>query len=281
MLKDIHSIFGALFLRRTLLLTTSLITFQSFVFAATKQETAEEYRVKAYEEHQKGNLGEALSYYSKAISLGLENPTVLNDLGVLYEQMGLPARAESYYLQAVKIDKGYLPAYTNLGYLYLSTGNPASALKYFKIRFEQAESDDPWKEKITEEILKLEPEFRQVLIQDEANALHKEIVAKNRQDFYDKVLSAQAHYKKGLTLFKEKKYTQAIDAYDQALSLMPQNPKILKARDKARLELAKKRFQGHSDQVLKMLDAGDTYSAKKEAQKMLTTIPEKPILVSE
>src|SRR3989338_9111911 len=101
-----------------LLLFISCITFHTYVFADIQEQAAEEYRVLGYAEQQKGNLSEALSYYTKAIELGLNNAVVLNDMGVLYEDINLNARAQEYYLKAIQSDRHYLPPYFNLAYLY-------------------------------------------------------------------------------------------------------------------------------------------------------------------
>ena len=68
-----------------LLVSISCITFQyKFVFAGSKSDIADTYRIKGQEAHQRGDLAEALSFYTKAISLGLEDVVLLNDIGILF-----------------------------------------------------------------------------------------------------------------------------------------------------------------------------------------------------
>ena len=76
---------------------------------------------------KKGNLYDALSYYTKAIELGLESPVVYNDMGVLYEQVNLRTKAEQFYLKAMALDDKYLPTYSNLAYYYQADGDQERA----------------------------------------------------------------------------------------------------------------------------------------------------------
>jgi len=71
-----------------LLFFFSCIAFQHIVSAEDiKGQTAEEYRALGYAAQQKGNLNEALSFYTKVITLGLKSAVLLNDMGVLYEEI--------------------------------------------------------------------------------------------------------------------------------------------------------------------------------------------------
>ena len=263
----------------TLLFPISVITFHSFVFAADiKESSAEEYRLKGYEAQQKGDFGEALTNYSKTIALGLDNAIVLNDMGVLHEELGTNDRAEKFYLQAIKRDKNYLPPYINLAYLYQRGGQPEKAYQYFRIRYELGIPGDPWTDKAWQEMVKIHPEVKKLSLQKDAQILSEELVNKAHQEFYNQVERAQEHYQTGLKLASQRKYREALGEYHQALSLTPKSSKILKARDKAILELTKQDVKNYSQQAMKSLNAGDTSSAKQEIQKMLTTIPNRSLI---
>ena len=263
----------------TLLFPISVITFHSFVFAADiKESSAEEYRLKGYEAQQKGDFGEALTNYSKTIALGLDNAIVLNDMGVLHEELGTNDRAEKFYLQAIKRDKDYLPPYINLAYLYQGAGQPEKAYQYFRIRYELGIPGDPWTDKAWQEMVKIHPEDKKLILQRDAQQLNEELVSKAHQEFYNKIKCAHERYQMGLKLASQGKYKEAIEEYNRALVLTPKNSKIMKARDKAALELTKEDVKNHSEQAMKSLNAGDTSSAKQEIQKMLTTIPNRPLI---
>ena len=258
-----------------------LVAFQSTVFADPKQNIIEEYRARGYAEQQEGNLYDALSYYTKAISLGLKSAVVFNDLGVLYEQVSMPGRAEQYYLQAIQTDEKYLPPYMNLGYLYLDLGDKQLAAEYFKERHERAPRGDPWRGKAKEEFLRIRPESRDEFIDSEARQMNDQIAAQVYQDFHERVKQSQEYCRKGDKLLQQKKYREAIAAFDQALERTPENPKALKARQVARLWLNKENIQQRSANAIKMLELGDSRSAEREIQKMLAITPDEPSFISQ
>ena len=239
-----------------LLFFISFVTFHSEVFADTKQKIAEQYRAQGYAQQQKGNWYDALTYYDKAIALGLEyDAVVFNDMGVLYEQVGLPAKAEYCYLQAIWTNKDYLPPYANLGYLYFKKGEKEKAFLYFRERYESADPSDPWAQKIQEELLN-----------------------RAREDFARRVERASEHYRKGRQIFQDKNYMSAIEEFNKALKLTPQDPRVMRAREQALRELRKERLREYSDQAIRSLDSGDSFSARNEIRKMLTTVPNEPVL---
>jgi len=265
---------------RVLLFFISFVPFHTIVYADIKQDTAEEYRLQGYAEQQKGNFNDALSYYIKAISLGLENAVVLNDMGVLSEQLGQRARAEQYYRKAMDVDPQYLPGYTNLAYLYKNQGDLDKAFKFFIQRYEMADPGDLWAEKVKEEILRIRPEYKQRIVFLEAQRLNQELTTKAHEEFYNRVQTANEHYKKGEGFLEKRRYQKSITEFDLALQLTPGNPKVIEARKKAVLELSKENIKQGSERAVRMLNIGDTISARNEVQKILTTIPNKPMLIS-
>ncbi|MCA9405028.1 MAG: tetratricopeptide repeat protein [Candidatus Omnitrophica bacterium] len=262
------------------LLFISCITFQSLAFADIKTQTAEEFRALGYVEQKKGNLNEALSYYSKAISLGVNDPAVLNDMGVLYEQINILPRAEQYYYEAIRADEHYLPPYMNLAYLYQRIGNDEKAFEYFRRRYELGGPDDSWAQQAKEELLKIKPNYKAWVLTLESERLQRKVVQKAHQEFQERVKRSVGHFDKGEEFFEKGDYQQAIQEFDKSLRLAPDNPKVVDARNKAMVELAKDTIREQSEQAIKRLNSGDTISAQSEIKKMLTTIPNKPIPVS-
>lgn len=263
-----------------LLFFFSLITFQSNGFAGIKEQTAEEYRALGYAQQQKGNLNEALSLYTKATTLGLENAILLNDMGVLYEEIDFYARAEHYYLRSIQLDARYLPPYMNLAYLYQRLDRTDEALQYFKRRYELGAADDPWAQKAKEELIKLRPEYKNWVASVEGEALNKQIVERSRREFYQTIEKSQEHYHRGQKFFEGGNYRGALQEYDRAIGLTPKNPKIIDARKQVMLEMAKVSVREQSKEAIRRLELGDTVSARHEIQKILTIIPEEPILIS-
>lgn len=263
-----------------LLFFISCITIHTVVSANIKENTAEEYRALGYEEQQKGNLNEALSNYTKAISLGMENAVLLNDMGVLYEEIDLYGRAESFYLRSIQNNPKYLPPYNNLAYLYMRLGKVKKAARYFKMRFEFGDPTDPWAQKAKNELLKIDPSYRQWAMSLEAAVLDKQIQAKSQEEFYRRVKSSQEHYQRGSNLFDDENYEGALKEYNHALHYAPKNPVVIEARKRALIEISKKNVREQSEQAIKRLETGDTLAARYEIQKMLATIPDEPILLS-
>ena len=60
----------------------------------------------------------------------MENAVLLNDMGVLYEEIDFYNRAENHYLKAIQLDNKYLPPYINLAYLYQRLGRAEKAAQY-------------------------------------------------------------------------------------------------------------------------------------------------------
>lgn len=264
-----------------LLFIISCITFQTNGFANSKNKTAVQFRDKGFIEQQKGNLNEALTQYSKAVSLGLSTPDIFNDMAVVYEQIGLNQRAESLYLQAVEVDPNFLPATMNLAFFYKKMDDPQKAAGYFRRRFELGDPNDSWTVKAKQELLKIDPDYQNYINAIEARRLQQEILDQKEREFYNRVKLSREIYHEGLSLYKKKEYQKSIMIFDEALKLAPGDRKIIASKKKAKLELAKENIRKSSNEAIEMLEAGNIISAKREINNMLTTIPNEPIIISE
>ena len=263
----------------TLLFTISLILNHSYASADPLIEAAKNYRDSGYAEQQQGNYEKAIQHYTKAISLGLETAVVYNDLGVLYEELGFDEKAEDAYFQALKKDKLYLPVYSNLAYYFLDRGDKQNAMEFFRRRYELGNPQDTWTQKAKEELLKLNPNFEKMFFYKEVENLDTQVSEQVQKEFHDKVVRSRQHYKRGEQLLDKGLYRESISEFDRALTLMPQDKKAIMARKKAVLELSKQNIQTRSQEAINMLDAGDSISAKRKIQRMLTTMPNEPIIV--
>ncbi|MFA5059855.1 MAG: tetratricopeptide repeat protein [Candidatus Omnitrophota bacterium] len=258
--------------------------FQSVVFAGSKESSAREYHLKGYEAQQKGNLQDALSFYIKAASLSEENPAILNDVAICYEKLGMPEKAEENYLRAIAVDPDYLPAYSNLAYFYARQDNIPRAIEFFKQRIELGDADDPWTQRAKDDLLSVGEDFPVVkkwLLQQEAVELSQKLIEKSRKDFYNNVEQSQKCVQAAQKLELKKKYREAVEQYNKALSFTPENPKIIKAKKRAMLRMAQEEIAQHYGLAMKSLDMGDTASALVEFRYILTLIPNEPVQVSE
>jgi len=237
-------------------------------------DSAEEYHQKAYEAQQKGNLEQALTYYSKALSLGLEDSKVYNDIGILYEQLGAPARAQDYYREAIQIDPNYLPAYTNLGYLYLEQGNTEKASEFFRLRLAKSPGNDPWRTKIQEELFEIDPKYKQEAVAQQTKKLKEELLAKAHEKFNLQIIRSEKHYQQGRGHFNEGKFKEAILDFDRALLLTPNNPKILRGREQAVFESHVDDVRKRTNSAIEKLENKDVDSARKQFEDILTQFPD-------
>ena len=173
--------------RTLLILLLFLFTFQNaFAQVDVKKNTAEEYRLHGYDEQQKGNLEEALAYYQKAVTLVSEpmSAPIYNDMGVIYEQMGLFSQAQESYLRAIQLSSRYLPTYSNLAYFYEGQGDMDRAIECLEKRVEWGKADDVWTLRAREELVRLSegwPQVRSWLVSIEAQELSQELVKKGRR----------------------------------------------------------------------------------------------------
>jgi tetratricopeptide (TPR) repeat protein len=179
----------------------------------------------------------------------------------------MQGRAARFYLQAIQTNEKYLPPYMNLGYLYLDRGDKQLAAEYFKERYDRAPQGDPRRGEAKEEFLRIRPESRDEFVNFEALQMNDQITAQRYQDFHQRVKQSQEYRRKGDKLLQRKKYREAIAAFDQALERTPENPKVLKARREAILELSKENIQGRSATGIMMRELGDSRCAKERNPK--------------
>ncbi len=204
------SILGRICKTLLVLFFLSVTLQNAFAEIEIKKKAVEEYRLKGYDEQQRGNWQEALTYYFKAaeLSSGSESAGIHNDMGVVYEQLGFWERAEEHYLRAIKLNRRYLPAYLNLAYFYQDQGDPESAIEYFKARIEGAKPNDPWAIKAKEELEELSkdwPQAKKWFVDREAGELTKELLKQGRRNFTHRSASSSGNEGQAKTLAKTKK----------------------------------------------------------------------------
>ena len=259
------------------LIIISLLLCPVRSLAESKREIAEDYRLKGYEEQQKGNLQDALSWYVKASSVDPKYAVALNDMGLVYEEMQQDTLAEANYLKAIKADEKYLPSYNNLALFYKKKQNLIQAVEYFSKRVELGEPEDPWTIKAKDElkaIYSTAPFFKEKRIKKLARKFDAQLVKGIQDDFDRRISGANKLHRQGIKLFKAEEYAEAVKVFDQALVLTPDNPKIVRSRQRALHELNKIMVQEHVKEAMKLLEKGDTHNAQNQFQQVLTIIPD-------
>ena len=85
---------------------------------------------------------------------------------------------------------------------------------------------------------------------------------------------AARHYQEGEKSIEQKEYQQALNQLNYALTLTPDNPKILNAIKRVKMLIIQAEVEGRTDRAVELLNAGDVDSAKEEIRKALAVIPE-------
>jgi tetratricopeptide (TPR) repeat protein len=236
---------------------------------------AEKYRVLGYQAQQKGNMDEALTFYSKAVELGFSSPVLFNDIGVVYEQLGLADPAEQFYLKAIQADQKYLPPYTNLAYLYKSLERTSEAIYYFQQRIERASEDDPWLPRLIAELQKIDPNYKQKVVIKQLDQMHTQIEEEKREQLELEIGRVKKHMDQAEVFWSEGRFEEALQELKNAERLSPENPQVLELLKKvANAQLAVDVDQ-RAQKALGMIKAGDLESARQEYQNILAVIPDK------
>ncbi len=76
-----------------------------------------------------GRFEQAIKYYSTAVSVKADNPSVLIDLGVSYYNIKDFDNAMKYMQKALEINPGHVQGLYNLGIVYFNMGDKNNALK--------------------------------------------------------------------------------------------------------------------------------------------------------
>jgi|GEM_PF-4217482 len=186
-----------------------LILFLNFILINIHANSYEDYFNKALEYHEKGDLNNAIEYYSKAISLksdlyeaysnrglvyndlgmydkaiddynialdnGVESAVLYNNRGLAYFNKGMYEEALFDYKNALRLDENYADCYNNIGVLYAIQGIMDEAMNNFNI------------------VLKIDP---------------------NNANAYNNI---------GLIYFGEEKYQKAVNNFTNAIVFNPGN----------------------------------------------------------
>ena len=107
----------------------------------------------------------------------------------------------------------------------------------------------------------------------ESKALKEELIAKAREKFNLQVIRSQKHYQQGQAYFNEKRFKEATQEFTKALSLTPNNPKILRAREQAVYQSRVDDVRNQTNSAIEKLEAGDVKSSRKQLEDVLTNFP--------
>ena len=77
-------------------------------------------------------MDDAIKFFDKAISQGMYNPQVFNNLGSAYMKKGMMDEAVAQYQRALSVYKDFAEVHSNLGYVYTEKGDLDRAM--FELR---------------------------------------------------------------------------------------------------------------------------------------------------
>lgn len=266
---------------------TCHFVFISFLFVAFFYRTpvsfaevnlvnaGEEYRTVGFKAQQEGDFDRALTFYSKALSLGTEqNVWIYNNVGVIYEQLGMSERAELNYLKALEIDSSYLPPYTNLAFLYKERGDIPKAISYLRVRLDRATANDPWIPTLVAELRALDPTYRTSVIDTELAETGDRLYQMAQEELSLQVARADGHYRHTQELLANQEFEQALLEIEKALALTPDNPKLRELQEQILVKQRNVQVRQKTEKAMELLDSGDVDSARQEFQTILAILPD-------
>jgi len=236
---------------------------------------AENYRMLGYEAQQKGDMQQALTLYSKAVEFGYKNPVLYNDIGVVYERLGLADRAEQFYLKSLQADRDYLPPYTNLAYLYVALGRNADAVYYLQQRIDRAPEGDPWMPRLVDELQKIDPNYKKKLVMKQLDDLHTKIEQDKREKLALEIGRVKNHLDQAQVFLNEGRFEEALQELNNASRLSPENIQVQELIQKVQNAQLTEQVDQRARKALEMIRAGDLKAAQQEYQDILAVIPDR------
>ena len=97
-----------------------------------KNLTIEEAFNLAIQNHQNNNLQDAKSYYQKVLKIDPNHLGVLNNLGVIFQDLGEYQKAKDCYEKVIKINPSYTDAHYNLGVTFKKLGKHQQAKECYE-----------------------------------------------------------------------------------------------------------------------------------------------------
>ncbi|WP_419174908.1 DUF6056 family protein [Desulfosediminicola sp.] len=155
------------------------------------------------------NVEDALAELKKAESINAEDKQLLLDLGEANTRSGNLIEAKKYYLKALEIDSESMVVHANLALLYKHENNMNKALWHFEQASKRKKLQLP-------------------LYYDYGNSLFREGKMEEAEQQYLKVLGASKYIADtynnfGILLMEQSRKAEAVEAFENAMRINPQN----------------------------------------------------------
>ncbi|AMV41796.1 tetratricopeptide repeat protein [Paraburkholderia caribensis] len=152
-------------------------------------------------------LGDAQTYWRRAIAIKPDYCDAHNNLGVALKELGRLDEAEACFRNALAISPKHAGAYVNLGRLYAELGRPHESESAYLHSLElQPGNGDAY--------VNLGVLYQDQMRVTEAEAAYKRALAANRTD-------VSAHFNLGVVLKMQHRFVEAEASYRRALALQP------------------------------------------------------------
>lgn len=260
----------------------ALLLLPSFICSGKDKsglaEQAEQYRQEGYKLQSAGDLRGAMTYYEKAVQLDPLSVEVYNDLGVVYEGVGLDSKALAMYQKALEVDPGYLPTYANLGFFYEKKGDVERATYYWSQRYEKGRPGEYWRDIARQRLLHLGtyPQVREEMLEREAATLSKELSYEREQQKLEANEEAGLRFDIGANLLKKGNYAEAAKEFKAALSLDPSDEelkkKLIEYYNTAERLNAKEQALSNTKEALSYIKQSDFVSAGDKLKAALSAV---------
>lgn len=173
--------------------------------------------------HKNKDMVAAIEAYKKVIQLDPKNLEAINNLGVVYKDMGRADEAIEQYQKALSINPNFAKAHNNLGVAYFMKGEYIKAIR----EYQKAISFSPDN---LESYTNLGVLYKKQAKMDKALQAFEKALSINP-------FHAETHYNLALIYDERKNIEKASYHYQKFLELAPESYSILKGRVRERLDL--------------------------------------------
>jgi superkiller protein 3 len=187
----------------------------------------------AYEQAMKAvgenNADAAISEFTRALSLYPQYLRALNDLGVLYLKLNRLDEAAATFTQAISLNPRFYFPRLNLGVVYNHQGKFGEAVKVLDKLAKEQPSLASARVQLAEALVGL--------AQTDAAAEQLRLALADKN--LDSATQADAHFKLGMLLNREERYTAAMAEFEKAIAINPQAANAYLYLGGAQLQLKK------------------------------------------
>ena len=195
----------------------------------------------AFKYHKENNLNGAAELYNQILKINPNHSFALNNLGLIFNQLGENEKAKIYFEKAIITDSNYADPHNNLGIIFQDLGenkkakdcyekaieiNPRNAHSHNNLGTLFADLDGHQKAKdYFEKAIETEPNFSDA--HNNLGNLFKKIdEPKKALDCYEKAIeinpdNAKVHFNLGVIFLDLGEYQKATDCYEKAIEINP------------------------------------------------------------